>query len=221
MAIDLTEIQKRINAIVGQSVSVTEGDTDWTLRSSYINRAQRDWAERYDWRELYTEFNSMTSTGSALASISLPTDFRKLAGMPILAVSNNGQFPEIDPGDRIRFNSTDRYSYVLGDPSGNRTLIYNPATLASGTSIFIPYYKTPASLVSGYQVTPCPNPNYLVQQSLYYYFLANEDSRFQSAKAEAENILAIMLEFENVRGSGYANVVGNVDDKAGFRWGRD
>ena len=224
MAANLTELQQRIEAIAGQSLTTTEGDDDWNLRRSYLNRAQLDWAERFEWPQLYKEVNSLTSTGSALASIALPTDFRKLAGYPKFAVPNvtNSEYPEVDPTERDRFLSSDKYVYKLGDPNSGYNLIVNPASFASGTSIFINYYATPASLVSGSNVSMCPNPNYLVQQALYYYFQANEDARFQDSRAEAEKILATMLEFENVRGVGYHNQIPNVDfTKHNHRWGRD
>ena len=220
MSFDLTEVQKRINAIVGQSVTVTEGDDDWNLRRSYINRAQRDWSERFDWQVLYKETNTL-ATASGQATLSLPTDYRKLAIAPTIADTSVNQYAEIDPQERKRFGSTDKYVYPLGDPSGGYNLVVNPP-MASGASIAYAYYRTAPSLVSGSDISLCPNPDYIVQQSLYYYFLANEDARFQDARRQAEGILANLLEFENVRGNGYDNSVTNVDEtKSNFRWGRD
>lgn len=223
MAFDLSEIEARINSIVGQSVTVTEGDADWVLRRSYINRAQKDWSERFDWQVLYKEVNSMTSQATGNATISLPTDFRKLATAPVFANGISAQaYAEIDPQMRATFNPSQNYSYVMGDPSNGYNLIVNPATLGSGASVYYSYYRKAPSLVSGSDVSLCPNPDYLVQQSLYYYFLANEDARFQDQRAQAENILANLLEFENTRGNGYNNEVPNNDiTKNNFRWGRD
>lgn len=217
---DLTEIQKRVEAIVGQSQTVTEGNDDWNLRSSYINRAQQDWANRFEWPQLYREIFGNLSTATGNATISMPSDFRKLMGHPKIG---NNQYSQIDANERERFNVGDRFSYVLGNPSGGYNLIVNyPATASSGASYFIPYQKTVASLVSGFQVSECPNPDYIVQQTLYYYFLANEDERFQDARSEAERILANLLEFENVYGPAHANSVDNVDEvKHNFRWGRN
>lgn len=223
MAFNLAEIEQRINAIAGQSLTTTEGDTDWLLRRSFINRAQQDWANRFDWPQLYTEVNSMTSTGSALASIALPANFKKLAGYPQFAVggANGDQFSEVDAMERNRFSSTDKYCYVLGNATGYN-LIVNPGTFSSGTSLFYSYYRSPISLISGSDITECPDANYIVQQSLYYYFLSQEDARFQDTRAEAERILATMLEEQTVRGVGYHNQVLNTDEtKWGFRWGRD
>jgi len=221
MAETLNDILTRIEAVAGQSLDVTEGDDDFNLRRSYVNRAQQDWAEKYDWPQLYTEYLGNTSLGTGNATITLPSDFRKLAGYPKFSDElNTYQYPEINPTDRDLFTSSDKYVYKLGDLKNGYNLIVNPAPLVSGASIFIPYYRFPASLVSGSNVSECPNSNYLVQQGLYYYFLANEDARFQDARSEAEQILANMLESSEARGAGYDNSVPNVDDKAGFKWGK-
>ena len=218
MATDLTELQTRMEAVIGQSVSTTEGDDDWNLRRSFLNRAQKVWSERYDWSQLLVEKNQLTSLDSA-ATVGLPTDFRKMAGELQFGTTRLNQ---IDPTERKRFGISDGYYYVLGEPSNGYNAVVNPGTLASGTSIFYQYYRNPTSLVSGSDVSLCPNPDYLIQQGLYFYFLANEDERFQDARAEAERILANMLEFENVKSSSYHNEVLNVDEtKYGHRWGRD
>jgi hypothetical protein len=215
MAYDLLEVQRRINAIAGQSTDVTEGDEDWTLRSSFINRSQVDWSERFDWPQLYKEVLSATSQSTGTATISLPSDFRKLANAPTLETN---LYTEVDPQNKNLYSTADKYVYVGGNPSEGYNLIHN-GTLASGASISYAYYRSAPSLVSGSDVSLCPNPEYLVQQSLYYYFLANEDARFQDSRRQAEQILANLLEFENVKGTGYNSSVKSADDS--FRWGRD
>lgn len=222
MSVNLTELQQRIEAVVGQTVDTTEGNDDWNLRRSYLNRAQLDWSERFDWPQLFKEVNSMTSRSTGNATIAMPSDFRKLATPFRVATSGSViDIPQVDPQEVGRFNSADNYGYLLGSPAEGYNLIVNNASLGSGVSISFAYYQSPNSLVSGNDVSVCPNPNYLVQQGLYYYFLANEDARFQDARAEAEKILANMLEFENVKGSGYHNEVLNVDEtKFNFRWGK-
>jgi hypothetical protein len=212
---DLTEIQRRINAIAGQSTDVTEGDEDWSLRSSFINRSQLDWSERFDWPQLYKEVVSATSTSTGTATISLPADFRKLANPPTLGTDT---YTEVDPQNKSLYSTPDKYLYIGGNPSEGYNLIHN-GTLVSGASISFAYYRSAPSLVSGSDVSLCPNPDYLVQQSLYYYFLANEDARFEISRANAEQILANLLEFENVKGTGYNNSVKSVDEN--FKWGRD
>jgi hypothetical protein len=214
---DLAEIQRRINAIVGQSVDVTEGDDDWNLRSSYINRSQRDWSETFDWNVLYKEYNSITSLASANPTISLPSDYRKIAtSFKANDGSSTHTYPEINPQDRGKYETTDKYSYILGDPSGGFNLIMNPGDLPSGASINYSYYRLAPSLVSGSDVSLCQNPEYLVQKSLYYYFLANEDARFSDASAKADQILSNLLEYENV--NNIDSTVKRSDDS--FVWGK-
>ncbi len=220
---NLTELQTRIEAVVGQTTDTTEGNDDWNLRRSYLNRAQQDWSERYDWPQLYKEVNSRTSQSTGNATLALPANFRKLAtSFKFADGSVTESVSQVDPQEIGRFGQSDKYSYVLGDPSNGYNLILNNVSLGSGASIAFSYYQSPNSLVSGNDVSLCPNPNYLVQQGLYYYFLANEDNRFQDQRAEAEKILANLLEFENVKGTGYHNEVFNVDEfKSNYRWGRD
>lgn len=220
---NLTELQQRIEAVVGQTTTTTEGNDDWNLRRSYLNRAQRDWSERFDWPQLYKEVNSRTSQATGNATIAMPTNFRKLATPLRAAESSNllTDVPQVDPQEKGRFGTSDKYSYILGDPSNGYNLVTQNVSLGSGASISFSYYQSPNSLVSGNDISLCPNPNYLVQQGLYYYFLANEDNRFQDQRSEAEKILANMLEFENTKGSGYHNEVFNSDEtKHGFRWGK-
>ena len=137
---DLTEIQKRIESVVGQSVSVTEGSDDWNLRLSYINRSQKDWSERFDWPQLYKETYGNLSAATGTATIALLADFRKLGGFHKFGIE---QYPEIDPNERGRFGSLDKFAYILGDPSAGHNLIVNYAvTQPSGASYFVPYYRT-------------------------------------------------------------------------------
>jgi len=154
------------------------------------------WAERFDWPQLLNKTNVLTSLHSA-ATVSLPANFRKIATELKIGSYN---YPQVDPQETGRFGTSDKYFYLLGNPNNGYNLVVNPPTLASGTSISFSYYQSPNSLVSGSDTSLIPNPDYLIQQSLYYYFQANEDERFQDARAEAERILATMLEFENVKG---------------------
>jgi len=61
--ITLEEIQARIAALIDQdSQAPDQTSEDWLLRRRYVNMAQDEWGELYDWRVLYKEYNTMTST---------------------------------------------------------------------------------------------------------------------------------------------------------------
>jgi len=221
---DVQELQNRIAAIVDQSSTApTAGSSSWNLRLKYLNMAQREWEEAYDWSTLYKEYNTLTSNSSGGPTISMPSDFRKLAGYPKITAdgSNTDEYPEIDPQTKEQYLSTDEYCYVLGNDKDGYSLIINPATPVSGASIFIPYWAAAASLASPADVSMCPDPNYLVQRSVAQLWEARGDPRFPQAKSEAEKLLQRMVEQENTRGYGYHNEVKHAEDKKSFRWGRD
>lgn len=218
---DVQEIQNRISALVDQSSdSPTAGGDEWDLRLKYLNMAQREWAELYNWRALYKEYNTLTSTGSANASVTLPSDFRKIASYPKI---DGDDFSEIRPEAKSQYDSTDEYFFIIGNPADNYTMIFNPSDLSSGTSIYVPYYASPASLVSPADKSMCPDPDFLTQRSVALLWEAREDGRFPQAKAEADKRLARMLEMENTHtdASQDSRIQTELEYKYGFRIGRD
>lgn len=220
MAIDVTEIQNRIASIVDQSSTAptVDGD-DWTLRLAYINLAQQEAFELYDWQFLYKEYNMQVSTATGNTSISMPSDYRKLASYPRV---NGYQYVEGRPQERFKYVTSDKVVYFLGNPDDGYTMVVNGA-LASGTSITVPYYAGANSLVTTTDVSMIPDSNYLVYRSVALLWEAREDDKFPEAKANAEKILQRMLERENVP-SEAANDEGQVrtveETKWSFRIGR-
>ena len=191
MALTVSDIQERIAALVDQEDSAPAvGGDDWNLRLTYINRAQREWAEVAPWTCLYKEHLTLTDGG---ATISLPTDFRRLVGFPKVATK---ELPEIRPQTKEKYLSTDEYCYLLGNEGDGYNLVINPV-LASGASVMVPYLFTPAALASPASTSPIPNPEYLVQRAIAFLWEAREDERFPQAKSEADKILAQMLELDN------------------------
>lgn len=222
---DLTALQTSLAALVDQSITVTDGDTDWDLRLQYLNSAQREWAEVYPWKILIKESNSLTSlaTSGGTATIAMPSTFRKLAGYPKIAESSTYAYPEIRPQEKDQYTSSDHYCYVLGNPSDSYYLIVHPALTASGASIYIPYVFTPADLSSATDVSPCANPEFLVQRAASLLWESREDARFPQAKAQADKILARMLEFEtSFFDQAERRRVKTVEEtRYSFKWGRN
>jgi hypothetical protein len=226
MSLTVSDIQKRIAALVDQEDGApTAGGDDWNLRLSYINMAQREWAESANWNCLYREYNSITSHAStANATIAMPIDFRMLAGFPKIVPDgvNTYEYSEIRPQEKDQYLDTDRYCYVLGNGSAYN-LIINPATLSSGASIFVPYLSTPSALASPTDVSPITNPDYLVKRSIAMLWEAREDERFPQAKTEADKVLARMLEINNsfFDQASYGQVKNIEQTRYKFRIGRD
>lgn len=204
MALSVTEVQNRIASLVDVSGSApTEGGAEWNVRLKYINSALSEWEQLYNWQSLYKEYATKTSTASGNTSISLPSDFRKLASYPRISydTNNSGEFAEVRPQERHRKLASDRYVYFLNNASTSVMVVNSgnaDGQLISGASILIPYYSTAGSLVSGSDSSMIPDPNYLVYRSVALLWEATGDDRFPQAKAKAEQILQRLLQRENV-----------------------
>jgi len=230
MAVNVQEIQNRIGAGLDQVASVTAGAEDWDLRLKYINMAQTEWSQFYDWQVLYKEYNTLTSTSTGNTSISLPSDFRKLASFPKVVYdgTNTSEYEEVRPQERTQKVDTDKYQYIMGNDSDGYTMVINSGNadrqLPSGASIFISYYATAGSLASPTDISPIPDANYLVHRALAYIFQSADDTRFQIELGEADKLLARMLEREAVHSEAandYSRIRTVEEKRYGFRIGRD
>lgn len=195
----LSEIQNQIASEIDQDANAPAIDSnDYALRRTFINRSLQDWAETSDWPVLFTEFNSRTSVGSSLATISMPTDFRKPSSFVKITWdgSSTVEYPEIDPKTIEQYLVTDKFIYFLKGSGPTVNMIIHPGSIVSGASIYIPYQRSPGSLASPVSTSVIPDDTYLVQKTLYYLYKATEDSRFQEADQKAELILQRMLESE-------------------------
>lgn len=226
MTISVDEVQSRVAAVVDQNEATSAiSATDYSLRLKYINRAQSEWAESNDWDCLFKEYNSLVSTSANNASVALPADFRKLSGFPQITWTGaqTDKFPQVLPYEDGQFNDTDKRVWILGNPNTNYILRVFGVTLQSGASVKVPYYSSPQSLASPVDVSPVPNPEFLVQRTIAYLWEGREDPRFPQAKAEAERLLANMIEYENSFGrAAFNDSVHTVEQtRSNYRWGRD
>lgn len=223
--ISLDEIQARVASVTDLDETTSNIDgAEYSLRTKYINRAQQSWAEVYDWQTLYKEYKVNISTSTGNASVVLPNDFRKLASYPKTAGDINPTLlPEVLPQENGQYGDTDKRVNVLGSPSEGYILRVLGTSLSSGATLIVPYYKSPASLVSPANIADTPNAEYLVQRTIAYVWEAKGDERFQLAKAEAERILKNMLEYENVynNASAYGRIKTYEETRYNFKIGRD
>lgn len=223
---DITDIQSRIASIVDQSDDApTAGNDTWDLRLKYINRAQNKWQGISDWPQLYKEVFTNTSQATGNVTVAMPADFKKLAGYPLIVESTTEtgtEYSQIDPWERKQYGSTDKFCYVLGEPSGGYQLILHPGSLVSGASIYYNYWSGGATLASPTDVSMCPDPEYLVNESVAQLWESREDPRYPEMKSEADRRLAQMLENDMVKGFGYDNKADVPEEtKYSMRWGRD
>jgi len=177
------EIFSHISSTVNQDpTQPVDGSTDFNLWMSFINRAQIEWAESYDWEELRKLYYP-TISGTTTATIPLPADFRKMSA-PVLNYSvgiQDGQPWEEVPADRLAFKniSSDRFFILTGDPFNGHFLQWYPATIASGASLAIPYYSMPTSLASATQYPVAPDSEFLAQRVIAYVLESRSDPRYQ------------------------------------------
>jgi len=229
MSTTVDQIQSRVAGFVDQDQDTANIEaTDYALRLNYINRRERTWSEIGKWQSLVKEYNTLTSTISGNCSISLPSDFRSLAILPQISFDGTQtlEFQDIRPQDESKFDPrTSAYVKLMGNPANGYVMRVNPPVtsgqLASGASIKIVYYSTPASLLSPSDITACPNPEYLVQGVIADVWESKEDPRYQNAKSEANTLLQNMIEFESTPSErSYSAEVHTVEQRNNFRWGR-
>jgi len=220
------ELQSRVASVVDLDQNTSNLDSDdQALRRQYMNRSLTEWAEAHNWKQLFAEYNMRISTSSGNASVVMPNDFRKLAGY--VKITHDGSttdlFSDVRPEDDNQYVDTDKRVLVLGSPNGGYVLRVLGATLTSGASVKVPYYRSAASLATTTSIADVPNPEYIVQRTVAYVWEARGDERFPLAKAEAEKILANMIEYENVfpRGADYDHVKSVEQTRYNFRIGRN
>lgn len=223
----VSTIFSNIAATVNQSPTPpADGGADFLLWLQFINRAQIEWAESYDWEELRKVYNPTISNAST-ATITLPANFRKLSG-PVKyydgSIAEGLDWPQQIP-EQISLNTvTDRFFTLNGDPSNGYFLQWNPATLPSGASMSIPYFSMPTSLVSGTQYPVMPDTEFLVNRTVGYILEGRSDPRYQDQERKArEKLLQMVENADLMRYNAYTNkdYVKTTEVRKGFRIGRN
>ena len=201
----LESILKRIGGYVDQEVE-TPTSSDLTARTDYVNRALFEWANSYDWDSLNQTYNFSISTDSTV-SLALPSNFKKPMSALYDYVSNPPtEYPIVPKDERFTYQLNEKYSYLDGDDSEGYFLIV-PKGLASGASIVMDIQVYPSSLASLTQIPPIKNSDYLVQRAISLVLEARGDARYPIARAEADRILANMIEVQNAKNLGMSNQI--------------
>ncbi len=226
----VTQIMTQIAATVNQEATApSTGSAEYALWLAYLNRAYSEWAEAYDWEILRKSFFPSV-TGTSLASVSLPLDYRKMAKAAIIRFygdtdeTTRQQFPEITPEQESLYKVTDKYFKIVGDFSNGITAVFHPGTLASGVSLEFQYFSTPTSLASPAEVPLLQDPQFLVDRTIGFIFEARSDPRFQQEETKARERLLTMV--DNANDAKFGSFAGpnnliTTERKIGFRLGRD
>lgn len=212
MARTVSDILEKIGAYVDQDTDLPD-EPELSVRISYIDDAQDEWAGAYTWEALRTKGSLSATSG---ASYGLPTDFRDLMS-PVFDVTldDDNEYPEVKPADRFKKASTDKYCYIVGD-----TITINPPP-TSAASLLFDYQKIPTALVSTNQISPIPRPEYLVKRGIAYVLESRSDTRFPQVKEDSQIMLDRMIEEEDVPSGGQLNRVPDWQRSQGFTLGED
>ncbi len=227
MASTLNSLQSDISAVVDQSTTTpTAGGAEWNLRKSWINRAIEEFGHAYDWESMRKTI-WVSVTGVSQGSLTMPMDFRKMARMPLYfssGIDGGEEWSEIIPEEIGMYQSTDKFFYMLGNRGDGKTMVWNPATIASGASLMITYFAFPTSLTSPADSVIQENPEFLINRTIAYIFEARSDSRFQGFEARARENLLSMIDNQNDTSRAFGendNIKTSLTKYWGFRIGRD
>lgn len=164
--------------------------TELSTRTSYANQAIWEASAVAQFREFQ---NIYVVNVSSAATISLPSDFREFMTAPRLLDSNGTwvAYEQIDPLDVYGKQSSDKYCYVLGNPSSGYNAIFN--NLTANCTLSIVYQRYPSGLATLTDVCELPDPQYVVEKIKSYVLQSRRDERFPQVQAMSEQKLKNMV----------------------------
>ena len=192
----LSDILTDANSTLDLEADLPTGD-ELTLRINYANQALRDATASMQLSEFKSEY--IGNVSSAL-TVPLPSNFRELQNDPQLLIGSTWEdWPEIEPSAKYEKSSGDRYSYVLGNPSGGYNLIFNNPTANCTLSVI--YQRYPSGMATLTDVCELPDATFVTRKIESYVLYARGDDKFQIAEARAQATLLNMAGRE-MKGSG-------------------
>lgn len=220
--ITLADIMERVSSTVDQRATPpTAGTGEYNWRKVLVNRVMEEIAQAYDfeWMRL-SSFVTVLSAGS----ISLPENYKKMAGFPVLYgyQAQGEEWPEIKPEERNKEDSSTHFFYVLGNRGQGYTMVWNPGTLASGASLFIDFYTYPSLVTQATDPITCPNIDYITNRTIAYIFEAKNDPRTTLYLSRSRESLLQTIEEDNSKARTQENNVNpRRETLLDFRFGRD
>lgn len=199
----LQQILTDANSYLDLEAALPTG-AELTVRTNYANQAV--WDATAAGR--IKEFDSIYEVGtSTLASISLPSGFREFTGIPKVYTSENTYFdyPEIDPHERFDKDPSDKYCYVLGNPSSGYTAIFK--NLVADATLSLDFQRYPSGFATLTDKCELSDPTYVTSKVESYVLQSRSDERFPIVESEAQNKLKNMLSLQMRRPTGGENRV--------------
>jgi hypothetical protein len=215
----LNDVLTSVAAYINQDPTIPTG-SELTMWVDLVNQSQEEWADVIQWRQLRVP-TSFPSTYPGQTSIGLPVNFKKLM-TPVYdqgkSVSNPDIYDEINPDERYRKLSTDKYVCVVGNDVTGYGLIINPG-LPSLASLSCDIQVNPSSLATLNHVATCPDKQFLVARTLAKILSARSDTRFPSMYQESNDHMGHMIDDENARYYGTHAQTPTYGQTVGFRIG--
>lgn len=187
----LSQILIDANSTLDLEASQPTGD-ELTLRKNYANQAVEDAAASGQLNEFKGE-HTETLAASGLVTVSLPTNFRELMQDPMVQGSTGSWQPlkEIEVQEKYDYNSSDKYSYVLGNPQGGYYLMVNGVT--AGDSLSVIYQRYPSGMPTLTSVCELSDPTYVTRKIESYVLYSRGDERFPIAESRAQQQLQNLM----------------------------
>jgi len=213
----LNSILADVAAVVDQDTTLATG-TELTVRVNLVNQALNEWAEAYEWKQLRNQ--GTLAFALSAASVALPTNFKRLMSPVYDAGNTYLEYSEIDPDQRFKMGSQDKYVWLGGNDASGKFINFNPG-MASGMSLVYEYQSTPSSLATLADISVCPSGEFLAKRTIAYILQSRSDSRFPIVKAESDDLLSNMMEDEAGFSGAQTNTTPDFYAKRGWRIGEE
>jgi hypothetical protein len=189
MARNLQSLLIDANAYLDLDAAVPTG-TELTTRANYANQAVWEATAVAQFREFQNIYTVNVSSG---ATIPLPSGFREFMTAPRLLDSTGlwVAYEQIDPLSIYDKEPSDKYCYVLGNPSAGYTAVFN--NLTANCTLSIVYQRYPSGLATLTDVCELPDPQYVVEKIKSFVLQSRRDERFPQVDAKAEQKLKNMV----------------------------
>lgn len=213
----LQSILQDVASFINQDPTLPTG-TDLTSWTNFVNQSQREWGLIYQWRQLRQVFRP--SLYASQTSIALPSNFSKTMS-PLMDLSQGSPIAYFElgsPDERYYHDSGDKYIYILGNDAAGYSLNINPP-LASGASCSLDIVVNPSSLATYNDTLTCPSNEFIVRRTSALILQARSDPRFPAVKADADDLMAQMIEEEEAPTRGEQNTTPDYFSKNGLRIG--
>jgi hypothetical protein len=198
----------------GRAIAPTEGSNEWNQWLSWLNEEYQTNAEVHDWPE-YRKLSFQATGAQSGTSVALPSNFKKLAGSPII----NGEFYKEVDSDQF-----DKYGFgnqVVRTGYDNGYFMQWNGGLAEDTSITVPIVHYPTALASPTDNVVFRNPTYLIKRLKVRIFKYRQDPIFTEIESEADLMLQQLLENEYYKHSQYESGATTREEETGFTLGLD